>query len=199
VVCGRTISEREPLARAAWAPSLRAMPSVKELRALPQVDLRTFQSEHGPVALIQQPPAPVFQQVAQQMGGARTVFMAHRSRLGERLMAMLQGFEHLQVLFLKPKTDGEVFAVGRLETSSLVVHDPSVSKFHALLRWSEKDGNCYVRDADSMNGTFVNAIALGEQEQQLIDGDGLAFGDAQFLYVRADTLHAHLAMAAPHR
>lgn len=199
MVCGRTIPEREPLARAAWAPSLRAMPSVKELRALPQVDLRTFQSEHGPVALIQQPPAPVFQQVAQQMGGARTVFMAHRSRLGERLMAMLQGFEHLQVLFLKPKTDGEVFAVGRLETSSLVVHDPSVSKFHALLRWSEKDGNCYVRDAGSMNGTFVNAIALGEQEQQLIDGDGLAFGDAQFLYVRADTLHAHLAMAAPHR
>ena len=173
------------------------MPSVKELRALPQVDVRTFQSEHGPVALIQQPPAPVFQRVAQQMGGARTVFMAHRSRLADRLMAMLQGFEHLQVLFLKPKTDDEVFAVGRLETSSVTIHDPSVSKFHALVRWSAADRSCYVRDAGSMNGTFVNAIALGEQEQQLVDGDGLAFGDAQFLYVHTDTLHAHLAMAAP--
>jgi FHA domain len=197
VVCGRTIPEPGLLARAAWAPSLRPMPSVKELRALPQVDVRTFQSEHGPVALIQQPPAPVFQRVAQQMGGARTVFMAHRSRLADRLMAMLQGFEHLQVLFLKPKQDGEVFAVGRLETSTLVVHDPSVSKFHALMRWSEADSSCYVRDAGSMNGTFVNAIALGEQEQQLVDGDGLSFGDAQFLYVLTDTLHAHLAMAAP--
>ncbi|MGZ3460096.1 MAG: FHA domain-containing protein, partial [Archangium sp.] len=109
----------------------------------------------------------------------------------------LQGFEHLQVLFLKPKADGEVFAVGRLETSSLVVHDPSVSKFHALLRWSAAEDSCYVSDAGSMNGTFVNAIELGDQEQQLVDGDGLSFGDAQFLYVRTDTLHAHLRMAAP--
>jgi FHA domain len=173
------------------------MPSVKELRALVQTDVKTFQAQHGPVALIQQPPAPVFQRLAQQMGGARTVFMAHRSRLADRLMAMLQGFEHLQVLFLNPKTDGEVFAVGRLETSTLVVHDPSVSKFHALIRWNAADGSCYVRDAGSMNGTFVNAIALGEQEQQLFDGDGLSFGDAQFLYVRTETLHAHLCAAIP--
>lgn len=173
------------------------MPSVKELRAAPRVDLGTFQAQHGPVALIQQPPAPVFQRVAQQMGGARTVFMAHRSRLADRLMTMLQGFEHLEVLFLQPRRDGEVFAVGRLETSSLVVHDPSVSKYHALLRWSAADGSCYVRDAGSMNGTFVNTVELGEQEQQLVDGDGLAFGDAQFLYVRTETLHAHLLMAAP--
>lgn len=173
------------------------MPSVKELRALAWMDPRTFQAEFGPVALIQQPPSPVFQQVAQQMGAARTVFMAHRSRLADRLMAMLQGFEHLQVLFLKPKVDGEVFAVGRLETCSLVVHDPSVSKFHALLRWSEADGGCHVRDAGSMNGTFVNTVPLGGEEQELVDGDGLAFGDAQFLYVRTETLHAHLVAAAP--
>ena len=175
------------------------MPSVKELRARAQVDLKAFQAEHGPVALIQQPPALVFQRVAQQMGGARTVFMAHRSRLADRLMAMLQGFEYLQVLFLKPKTDGEVFAVGRLETSSVVIHDPSVSKFHALLRWNAAEGGCHLRDAGSMNGTYVNATALGDQEQQLFDGDGLAFGDAQFLYVRTETLHAHLLMAVPTR
>jgi hypothetical protein len=173
------------------------MPSVRELRALAWMDLRAFQAEFGPVALIQQPPAPVFQQLAQQMGGARTVFMAHRSRLADRLMAMLQGFEYLQVLFLTPKTDGEVFAVGRLETSSLVIHDPSVSKFHALVRWSAADGSCFVRDAGSMNGTFVNALQLGGEEQQLLDGDGLAFGDAQFLYVCTETLHAHLVAAAP--
>jgi hypothetical protein len=168
------------------------MPSVKELRALAPVDEETFRAQHGPVVLIQQPPSPVFQQVAMQMGGARTVYMAHRSRLADRLVAMLQGFEHLEVLFLKPKADGEVFAVGRLETSSLVVHDPSVSKFHALLRWSEAQRSCYVRDAGSMNGTFVNAVALGDQEQLLFDGDGLCFGDAQFLFVRTETLHAHL-------
>jgi pSer/pThr/pTyr-binding forkhead associated (FHA) protein len=87
--------------------------------------------------------------------------------------------------------------VGRVETCSLVIHDPSVSKFHALLRWSETEGCCYVRDAGSMNGTFVNAVALGDQEQQLVDGDGIAFGDAQFLYVRSETLHGHLGSAVP--
>jgi FHA domain len=173
------------------------MPSVKELRAQARMDLASFQAEYGPVALIQQPPSPVLQQVAQQMGGARTVFMAHRSRLADRLMAMLQGFDHLQVVFLKPKTEGEVFAVGRLETCSLVIHDPSVSKFHALLRWSAVEGGCNVRDAGSMNGTFVNAVQLGGEEQQLFDGDGLAFGDAQFLYVHTETLHAHLGAATP--
>ncbi|HSP80454.1 MAG TPA: FHA domain-containing protein, partial [Myxococcaceae bacterium] len=94
---------------------------MKELRALTPVDVGTFRAEHGPVALIQQPPEPVFQQVAIQRGGARTVFMAHRSRLADRLVAMLQGFEYLEVLFLKPKADGEVFSLGRLETCSMVV------------------------------------------------------------------------------
>jgi hypothetical protein len=173
------------------------MPSVKELRARARVELEAFVAEHGPVALIQQPPSLVFQMVAQQMGGSRTVFMAHRSRLTDRLLAMLQGFEHLQVLFLRPKSEGEVFAVGRLETSSVVVHDPSVSKVHAMLRWSPADGGCLLRDAGSMNGTYVNSVQLGGEEQQLLDGDGLAFGDAQFLYVSTETLHAHLNAAVP--
>lgn len=174
------------------------MPSVKELRARARVEVETFVAEHGPVALIQQPPSLVFQMVAQQMGGSRTVFMAHRSRLTDRLLAMLQGFEHLQVLFLRPKQDGEVFAVGRLESScSVVVHDPSVSKVHAMFRWSEAEGGCTLRDAGSMNGTYVNSVQLGGEEQALLDGDGLAFGDAQFLYVSTQTLHAHLNAAVP--
>ena len=84
---------------------------------------------------------------------------------------------------------------GRLETSSVVVQDPSVSKVHAMLRWT--DGGCLLRDAGSMNGTYVNSVQLGSEEQELLDGDGLAFGDAQFLYVSAETLHAHLNAAVP--
>ena len=175
------------------------MPSVKELRTLARVDVDAFQAEHGLVALIQQPPSPVFKQVAQQMGRSRTVFMAHRSRLADRLMAMLQGFEHLQVIFLKPQADGEVLTLGRLETSSVVIHDPSVSKLHAQLRWSVAERCLWVKDLGSMNGSFVNTVQLGAEEQELYDGDGLAFGDAQFLYVRTDTLHAHLNSAAPAR
>jgi pSer/pThr/pTyr-binding forkhead associated (FHA) protein len=82
-----------------------------------------------------------------------------------------------------------------MDTCLLVVKDPSVSKLHARLRWSERDGACTVQDMGSMNGTYVNAVPLGsQQEVALNDGDALSFGDAQFLYLRTETLHAHLRL-----
>ena len=171
------------------------MPSVQQLRPFAEAPLEAFRAASGPVALIQQPPEPVFQQVAQQLGQGRTVIMAHRSRLVQRLLAMLQGFQQLEVHLLNPRTDGEEFTVGRIDTCMLVVRDPSVSKLHARLRWSQQAGACVVEDAGSMNGTFVNAVPLGShQEFELHDGDALGFGDAQFLYLHTDTLHAHLRL-----
>ncbi len=171
------------------------MPSVQQLRPFAEAPLDAFRAASGPVALIQQPPEPVFQQVAHQLGQARTVIMAHRSRLVERLLTMLQAFQHLEVHLLHPRVDGEEFTVGRMDTCMLVVKDPSVSKLHARLRWSEQAGACVVRDMGSMNGTYVNAVPLGrQQELQLSDGDALSFGDAQFLYLRTETLYAHLRL-----
>jgi pSer/pThr/pTyr-binding forkhead associated (FHA) protein len=91
--------------------------------------------------------------------------------------------------------DGEEFTVGRMDTCMLMVKDPSVSKLHARLRWSAQAGAYLVKDAGSMNGTFVNAVPLSSrQEFQLHDGDALSFGDAQFLYLHTETLHAHLRL-----
>lgn len=135
-----------------------------------------------------------------RLGEARTVGMAHRTRLVDRLFVMLRGFDALEVHFLRPETEGEEFSVGRIEGCSLVVPDPSVSKLHAILRWHAQAGDCSVRDQGSMNGTWVNASSLGpDQDRMLNDGDALAFGDAQFLYLRTETLHAHLRMASPSR
>ncbi|WP_164015723.1 FHA domain-containing protein [Pyxidicoccus trucidator] len=176
------------------------MPSVKQLRPFALATLEAFLEASGPVVLVQQPPEPVFQQVAMRLGEARTVGMAHRSRLVDRLFVMLRGFDALEVHFLRPDVDGQQFTVGRVEGCSLVVPDPSVSKHHATLRWHAEAHDCSVRDAGSMNGTWVNAQALGpEQERMLNDGDALSFGDAQFLYLRTETLHAHLRMASPSR
>jgi hypothetical protein len=173
------------------------MPSVSQLRPFAEASLASFRAASGPVALIQQPPEPVFQQVAVRLASSRTVGMAHRSRLVERLLVMLQGFNNLEVHCLRPSADGEEYTVGRMDGCSLVVRDPSVSKHHATLRWHAERGACSVRDAGSMNGTFVNASPLGDQELMLNDGDALAFGDAQFLYLRAETLHSHLRITTP--
>jgi len=176
------------------------MPSVKQLRPFALATLEAFLDTSGPVALVQQPPEPVFQQVAMQLGEARTIAMAHRSRLVDRLLVMLRGFDALEVHFFRPEVDGQQLTVGRMEGCSLVVPDPSVSKHHATLRWHTEAHDCSVRDAGSTNGTWVNAQALGsDQERMLNDGDALSFGDAQFLYLRTETLHAHLRMASPSR
>ncbi|QQR43617.1 FHA domain-containing protein [Myxococcus xanthus] len=176
------------------------MPSVKQLRPFALATLEAFLEASGRVVLVQQPPEPVFQQVAMRLGEARTVGMAHRTRLVDRLFVMLRGFDALEVHFLRPETEGEEFSVGRIGDCSLVVPDPSVSKLHATLRWHAQAGDCSVRDLGSMNGTWVNASSLGpDQDRMLNDGDALAFGDAQFLYLRTETLHAHLRMASPSR
>ena len=171
------------------------MPSVQQLRPFAEAPLEAFRAASGPVALIQQPPEPVLHQVALQLEQARVVEITRRTRLAELLLTLLQGFQHLEVHLLQPRVDGEEFTVGRMDTCMLMVKDPSVSKLHARLRWSEKTGACMVRDAGSMNGTFVNAVPLSpHQDFPLNDGDTLSFGDAQFLYLHTDTLHAHLRL-----
>lgn len=172
-----------------------SMPSVQQLRPFAEAPLEAFRAASGPVALIQQPPEPVVERVARQLGQARTLAMSHPPQGAERLLTLLQGFQQLEVHLLHPRVDGEEFTVGRMDTCMLVVKDPSVSKLHAHLRWSEQAGAYSVRDAGSMNGTFVNAVPIdSHQEFQLQDGDALSFGDAQFLYLHTDTLHAHLRL-----
>jgi predicted component of type VI protein secretion system len=169
------------------------MPSVQQLRPFAEAPLEAFRAASGPVALIQQPPEPVFQQVAHQLG--RTRVMANRAQIADRLLTMFQGFRHLEVQLLQPNLDGEEFTIGRMDTCIVMVKDPSVSKLHAKLRWSVSAGACLVRDAGSMNGTFVNGVPLARnQEIQLQDGDALSFGDAQFLYLRTETLYTHLRL-----
>jgi FHA domain-containing protein len=171
------------------------MPSVQQLRPFAEAPLEAFRAASGPVALIQQPSETVLRQVAKQLGHARMVGVMDRSQLAEKLQAMLQGFQYLEVHLLQPRVDGEEFTVGRMDTCMLMVKDPSVSKLHARLRWSQKAGACVVRDAGSLNGTFVNTVLLSpHQDFPLQDGDALSFGDAQFLYLHTDTLHAHLRL-----
>ncbi|WP_375761083.1 FHA domain-containing protein [Corallococcus exercitus] len=174
------------------------MVSVKQLRPFAGASLESFRSASGSVALIQQPVESAFLAVAPAMVGMRTVGMAHRSRMGERLLAMLRDFDNLEVHFLQPNQDGEEFTVGRTDTCDLMVPEPSVSQHHATLRWNAGAGDFSVRDAQSMNGTFINGAPLGFKAQVMLhDGATLAFGDVQFLYLRAETLHQHLRLAVP--
>jgi hypothetical protein len=176
------------------------MVSVNQLRPFAGASVEAFKSASGPVALIQQPVQPPVEgapRPAQTMLGLRTVGMAHRSQMAERLLAMLRDFDNLEVHFLQPTVDGQEFTIGRADCD-LVVADPSVSQHHATLRWNAVKNSFTVRDAESMNGTWINGAPLGYRAQVLLhDGDTLAFGDAQFLYFLAETFHEQLRQARP--
>lgn len=64
--------------------------------------------------------------------------------------------------------------VGRTPNCRLVIHDPSVSREHARLRFHL--GAWSVRDLNSKNGTFVNERRLGPEVRPLAPGDALRFG-----------------------
>ena len=57
----------------------------------------------------------------------------------------------------------------------------TVSRVHARIRFSE--GEYYIMDLNSRNGTFVNGELLpGGEEVKISDGDGISFADAVYRF-----------------
>jgi hypothetical protein len=67
--------------------------------------------------------------------------------------------------------------VGRAADCDCVLGDPTVSRTHALLRYS--DGRWWLRDLGSSNGTWLNRWRIVD-EVEVRPGDDVAFGGAEF-------------------
>jgi pSer/pThr/pTyr-binding forkhead associated (FHA) protein len=69
--------------------------------------------------------------------------------------------------------------IGRVDSNDLVLADDSVSRFHAFLRFDERDRVWVLTDAESKNGTWVDELKVEpNQSAPLKDGSKLRFGDA---------------------
>lgn len=68
--------------------------------------------------------------------------------------------------------------IGSAEGSGLVLGEPTVSRKHAEVVWSEASGKVLVRDMGSRNGTFVGKDNRRIAEQLLGDGDEFRCGSA---------------------
>lgn len=74
--------------------------------------------------------------------------------------------------------DGGSTLIGRDEGMDFQLHDPSVSRRHALI---ERSGGAYIiRDLGSSNGTFVNGMRVHETE--LLPNDRVRIGDTLFRF-----------------
>ncbi len=75
-------------------------------------------------------------------------------------------------------TEAEV-SIGREPSNLICVSDHSVSRRHCVIK---RDGDSFrVVDLESYNGTFVNAVPIGEQS--LSNGDQIAVGSVRFLFL----------------
>jgi hypothetical protein len=168
--------------------------SVRDLRTwATTLGADEFRKQVGPFVLIQRPPDPVLQQLAMAMG-VRTLETAKKEKLVDELLVMVRDFDDLVVATLPPLGASADLAVGRLPDCELIIDEPSVSKRHAMLRWDTVQGGCSLQDLGSTNGTFVNTRPLEKTEERLLaDGDHLAFGDPEFLYISTESLYHQLA------
>ena len=73
--------------------------------------------------------------------------------------------------------DGET-TVGRSPDCGIFLDDVTVSRKHAVLR--EREGNFFIEDQGSLNGTFVNRKRV--ESAQLDDGDELQVGKYRLTY-----------------
>ncbi len=78
---------------------------------------------------------------------------------------------------LKIRLSGEFIRVGRAEDNTVVLNDPSVSRYHVNLY--PKESNLIVEDAGSKTGFFVNGVAQ-RAPTSLKSGDLLKIGTQTF-------------------
>ena len=74
--------------------------------------------------------------------------------------------------------------IGSDPENDIVIRDDVVSRHHAEIRIAE-NGESWIRDLGSVNGTFVNGDKLGRQERMLMDSDEISIAFFDFLFLDA--------------
>ena len=87
-------------------------------------------------------------------------------------------------------------SIGRNDTNEIAVPDMTISGIHAFLM-KRPDGEFYLQDMNSTNGTSVNGVpvpAQGEGEPvRLRPGDRIRFGGVKFTFLRLEEFRSLIA------
>ena len=92
---------------------------------------------------------------------------------GEPSAIVLVGGEDGDREFSLPDPDGEPFSIGRAESRDISLRGGKVSREHARLEY--RDGELWIVDLKSVNGTTVNGKSISESP--LAVGDVIGIGD----------------------
>jgi adenylate cyclase len=94
-----------------------------------------------------------------------------------------------------PLISGSVWKIGRGEQNAIVLIHDLVSRYHAMIQQLE-DGEFYLIDMDSRNGSFLNGQRL-TAPAALRDGDHLAFGKSRLCFRNPARAAAGLSSDTP--
>lgn len=80
--------------------------------------------------------------------------------------------------------DRDITVIGKLETAAdAVINMPTVSRIHAKIR--KREGEYYLTDLNSRNGTSVNGQILKNGEDRLLeDEDEVDFAQARYIFLK---------------
>ncbi len=165
--------------------------AVRDLAAQARVlSAEAFVASLGPTALVARPCDEQMRRAEMQCQG--TVPGPSEGQLDQLLM-MLRSFHTLSAFFPHRVRIQRHLTLGRDPLCNAQLEDPSVSKLHATLTWSEPAGRWLLRDEGSTNGTAVNGEVLVEgQLHTLTNGDAVALGDFPLVFVETRTLRSQL-------
>lgn len=84
--------------------------------------------------------------------------------------------------------DKELIRIGSDPENDIVLKEDVVSRFHARIRITE-NGECWLKDLQSINGTTVNDVKLDTQERMLMDSDEISFASVTMLFLDRRVYH----------
>ena len=96
-----------------------------------------------------------------------------------------------------PIESGGVCSIGRGTQNTIMLEDSSVSRKHAIID-CQSGNDCYVTDAGSRNGTFINDVRIAARTR-LRHGDLLRIGEVpmKVLFEEATQIHTQSIIASP--
>ena len=114
------------------------------------------------LALLSPEDRAVVSEIQGSKGEKAMIFIARGANKGSRFLVTSDGA-----------------TIGRSSTSSIFLDDVTVSRAHATI--SKSEGNFILRDAGSLNGTYINNVSV--TEHTLVSGDEFQIGKFHLLFV----------------